>query len=121
MELVKTDPLAERFTIRINKAGQPVQRTLPEMTAGEVIRAFNWHSHDFRQSFLVAAKTWPAEGWHMLGFERDERVAQLPAWRTLCRFVEVMDAILEPHKVAHPKLDFLDLLKRHWPGRRGTP
>src|SRR5689334_17751457 len=33
----------ERFIVYFNAAGQPVHRSLEEMTAGEVIQALNWH------------------------------------------------------------------------------
>jgi hypothetical protein len=41
-EIIKPDALNERFTLYLNAAGMPVQRTLREMTAGEVSLAFDW-------------------------------------------------------------------------------
>jgi hypothetical protein len=33
----------EKYTLYVNTAGQPVERTLREMTAAEVLQAVNWH------------------------------------------------------------------------------
>ena len=42
-EVVAHDAFNERFTIYLNDKGKPVQRTVREMTAGEVMPAIAWH------------------------------------------------------------------------------
>src|SRR5690242_3338515 len=40
----------ERYTLYLNTAGQPVQRTLAEMTCGEVLQAIDWHTQEAAQA-----------------------------------------------------------------------
>lgn len=42
--VIKPDQFNGHFTIYLNVAGDPVQRTLGEMTADEVLLALEWHS-----------------------------------------------------------------------------
>jgi len=36
----------ERFTVYLNSAGKPVERTLSQMTSGEVLFAIRWHADE---------------------------------------------------------------------------
>jgi hypothetical protein len=44
----------ERFTIDLNADGKPVQRTLREMTAGEVMQAIRWADREIGQIMAEA-------------------------------------------------------------------
>jgi hypothetical protein len=45
-DVVKPEQFNEKFTLYLNTDGQPVQRTLREMTAGEVMQALQWHDDE---------------------------------------------------------------------------
>lgn len=44
--VLTTARFSEPFTLYVNAAGSPVQRTLREMTAGEVLAAIEWHADE---------------------------------------------------------------------------
>jgi hypothetical protein len=48
-EIIKPAVLNERFTLYLNADGHPVQRTLREMTAEEVLLALNWSGAEAEQ------------------------------------------------------------------------
>jgi hypothetical protein len=53
-EIIQPDAFNERFTIYLNTVGNPVQRSLREMTAGEVGRTMDWH---YREAMRLEAET----------------------------------------------------------------
>src|ERR1700751_1159081 len=56
------EPIAfnERFTLYLNAEGKPVQRTLREMTAGEVLQAMEWQR---AEAGRLKAETAPFGAW----------------------------------------------------------
>jgi hypothetical protein len=50
-----TPPGGERFTLWLNAAGQPVEKTLALMTAGEVKQALQWQEDEDRRLTQIAA------------------------------------------------------------------
>ena len=41
-DVLKPEAFNERFTVYLNAEGKPVERTVREMTAGEVLKALEW-------------------------------------------------------------------------------
>jgi hypothetical protein len=49
MPVLEPKVFNERFTIYVNCNGKPVERTLREMTAAEVMAAIKWHHQTSQQ------------------------------------------------------------------------
>ena len=48
VNVIKPEQFRERFTLRLNAEGEPVERPLRAMTAGEVLAAPAWHGCEAR-------------------------------------------------------------------------
>jgi HAMP domain-containing protein len=122
----------ECFTIYLNADGNPVQRTLREMTAGEVLAAIAWHTAESdrleheTQRFRDIAKaleagdadavppdTKEAEIKHMAAALREAGEAQLKTAR-LMQLVHVN----MPQWRRRMKIG--EALRRYWPGGRAA-
>jgi hypothetical protein len=135
MSVVKPPQFNERYTIHRNAAGEPVQRTLGEMTAGEVLAAWQWlkaetdrleyEAKQHREIDDIAAAVQRGDisleaslAEVNAGVEAGERWLQ--ASQTVSRFQHIVMAILLPHWNRHPNMGFGPVLRRHWPGGRAA-
>jgi hypothetical protein len=60
--LITPPAFTEKFTLYLNDANQPVQRTLREMTAGEVMLAISWAEREANELEAQTAQWMPREG-----------------------------------------------------------
>ena len=124
MSLIRPIAFNEPFTIYLDADGKPVQRTLREMTAGEVMQAMQWHAAEADR--LEAAcdgipnpdnqADWAAID-TMSAYERQRAVAKL---RTASEAAERAAHLWElvwaqiPEK-ARATMKLREAVGRHWP------
>ena len=98
-DVLKPEAFNERFTVYLDAEGKPVERTLREMTAGEVLKALEWLGEEIAR------------------LERGEALKCFgEAEQTLARLMHRVIAILPPQATEH--LALRDALLRYWPGGR---
>jgi hypothetical protein len=118
----------ERYTLYLDTAGQPVQRTLAEMTCEEVLQAIGWHTEAAAQA---EREIKPFEA--MVGaFEAGTRdpnyeppavlkaagLAYERAGRARVKLGQLLaqiDIALAPYSNCPPKLNQAELVRRYWP------
>lgn len=130
-EIVAPGAFNERFTLYLNTTGTPVQRSLREMTADEVVAAIKYQVAESNR-LEAEAKPWqPAAG------ESDEqwkqRIGQQPDLRDIvallrragaaqCRAADLMQLVNAqmPQWSRHPKMGLHQAVRRWWPGGRSS-
>lgn len=125
-DIIKPDPLNERFTLYLNSDGEPVQRTLREMTADEVCRAYQWHHDDcdrLQPAGDAAAAIWNDEEqraaltrdqFKELSAVLDELIEVNAKAMRLARLIQAT----MPQWEDHPDMTMRDASRRWWPGGR---
>ncbi len=123
----------ERFTIYLNTAGKPVQRTLREMTAGEVLLAMEWAEGEAdklerdvavmeTEAKAIRARAessgfLPPDEIELLSSAVAMRRQLTAALHKSVRLDELVYAAL-PLSDLDPTMRFHDALRRFWPGGR---
>lgn len=109
-DIIEPTAFDERFTIYLNAAGKPVQRTLHEMTADEVLMALEWHDRE-RTRLQEEQVALPDAAKAAL----DDAEAA-----TIARFVRLMERVDAniPPRGGDMSLD--KALRRYWRGGRHT-
>jgi hypothetical protein len=122
------DDFNERFTIYLNAAGKPVQRTLRQMTGGEVIAALEWNQGEIDRLEVDAAPVrWMGEAIEagrtdrLAEVAKDELLAAVAVLRALAtaqmRHARLLSlvAVAIPQWRRHRGMGLSDALKRFWP------
>ena len=121
--VVKPDQLNEKFTLYPNGAGEPVERTLSEMTSGEVIRALKWSfEEDTRLEreaapFLSWPETMPPDTtkeamWHAV----DVTQASGTVKRKHADLLRMVCVLMPEWR--DKKMEMDEAVRRFWPGGR---
>jgi hypothetical protein len=127
------DALDERFTIYCNAKGKPVQRTLREMTADEVMEAIEWNGREADRLEKLAApylhRRSPAEAFEAGEITDAEMVAQTEhgvallqasaaAFTRSANLERAVLAALNHLPEAAKDQPIVRVLRRYWPGGR---
>ena len=130
-DIIKPDALNERFTVYLNAEGKPLQHTLREMTADEVLRALKWQ-RDEADRLEAAAKPFMDENDDMpLPGEMSDQ--ELMAWaqrkqeeadllmqnaEAQARCARLMLTVGSVVPATETNAPLVDALRRYWPGGR---
>ena len=130
--ILTPDQFNERFTIYLNADGKPVQRTLREMTADEVMQAEQWNAdesqrlHDEVEHTRAAISAIRAKGTRLTA----DDIAAIQAAKQLnerasdaIERVQRLMALIEaqiPQWERHPNMTMRVALRRWWPGGRAV-
>lgn len=132
-EVITPGAFNEKFTLYLNTEGKPVQRTLREMTADEVLRALEWQGSEAdrlnreaepaRQIASAAAdKGRHAEIAHLSEAEFDAAALALEkageAAERQVRLLGLIEAVMPQWHGS--KLPLGKALRRYWPGGRAA-
>jgi hypothetical protein len=130
MSVVKPPQFNERFTIYLNAAGEPVQRTLSEMTADEVMQAINWHDEEADRlereagpllGLAVAVEAGTLDPTPNMLRDAAQGLRQASdAQIKSARLLEQVRAILSPQWQRHQNVTLTAALRRWWPGGRNA-
>jgi hypothetical protein len=131
-DVIKPEAFNERFTIRLNVDGHPVERTLSEMTADEVLAAMDWHNHEhdrLLEEFSAFSAMGQALGEtgtpppEMAALPRAELARGLAGLRQSVeaglKASRLMERVMNMCPPQHHKLPF-GSLRRWWPGGRAA-
>jgi hypothetical protein len=129
-DVIEPAAFNERFTIYLNAAGEPVERTLREMTAGEVLAAIRWHDAEADRlrreaepynAIAIAFETGRTD--EIPDLSRDELRAGGAALRRAGEANMKTARLMKMVQVNMPqwrdgKMQLGDALLRYWPGGR---
>jgi hypothetical protein len=123
----------EKFVLYLNSDGQPVDRTLREMTAGEVLQAIEWHEDEAdtladelaaMEDERAAARATLQSGKDAAALETLHRgiAAARKSGKAAERSARLMTLVAAniPQWERHPGLKLSEALRRYWPHGRAA-
>lgn len=128
--ILQPDQFNERFTLYLDTDGQPVQRSLREMTADEVLTAIDWQTAEANRLERVTCdargesllESFKAAGQVPDGVTNDELEqataamwAAAEAWEKGARLLELVRANI-PNWHQRQKLGMREAIRHWWPG-----
>lgn len=133
-EVIAPAAFNERFTLYLNNEGKPVQRTLREMTAGEVLLAMQWLTEEINrleplvhpiremmEEYEATGRAPPAmaamtsQEMEAASDLMDECAATQQKWADLARLIKAN--MPQWHGTGMP---LREALRRYWPGGRAA-
>jgi hypothetical protein len=110
-DIIKPDVFNERFTIRLDAEGNPVQRTLHEMNVDDVHFAICWHGKEAERELAAMPDH---ERNRIIDAAWSDRFFAGAAVNIATRLIRGVEAALPPEAATMP---FEEAVARYWPSR----